>query len=265
MTEPPISAPSIAGKVYVISGASRGVGLAICRVLHARGARFAMLARNEAELAEHAGEFGEQAFPVRCDVSDKQSVMAAVDAAAAHFGRIDGLVNNAGVATIAPVEQIAFEDMETMFKVNLMGPIYLTQACLPHMRKSGGGNILNISSTSVRHPEEFPYTGGYTSIKSALERLTVDLRAEVSRDNIAVTLFSLGSTISYFGTGWDPEITAKAFAEWSARGGMAPDTMDAALPAEMIVRCLESPPKACADFIQFRPYAERPKGPAMAG
>lgn len=255
----------ISGKVFIVTGASRGVGLAICRVLHARGARFAMLARSAGEIEEHAAGFGDQASAVACDVGDRASAVAAVCEAAKRFGGIDGLINNAGVAKIAPVEELAEEDLSLMFRINVQGPLNMIQAVLPHLRKRGGGNILNISSASVRYPEEFPYNGGYSAVKAALERLTTELRVEVSCDNVAVTLFSLGSTLTHFGTGWDPAMSARAFAEWIARGGSAPATMDTALPAEAIVRCLETPAGACADFIQFRPYASMPKGPMMAG
>jgi NAD(P)-dependent dehydrogenase (short-subunit alcohol dehydrogenase family) len=258
------AAPDISGKVYIVTGASRGVGLAISRVLQARGARFAMLARTEAELEQHAAQFGKQALAVACDVTDRARAFTAVAQVAEHFGAIDGLINNAGLGRIAPVERIKEDEFAQMFRVNVQGPLNLIQAVLPHLRAQGGGNIVNIGSASVRHTEEFPYTGAYASMKAALERLTVELRIEVSDDNIAVTLFSLGSTMTHFSAGWEPELAAEAFAEWIRRGGPAPATMDPALPAEAIVRCLESPASACADFIQFRPYASMPKGGVVA-
>jgi NAD(P)-dependent dehydrogenase (short-subunit alcohol dehydrogenase family) len=258
-------APDIAGKVYIITGASRGVGHAVCKALHARGARIALLARTLEEIQAHATEFGERAFAVRCDVGSRDDCFAAVKEVAGHFGGVDGLVNNAGVAKIAPVEKILEDDLTQMFRINVLGTMFMIQAVLPELRKRGGGHILNISSVSVRDPSEFPFTGGYTCSKAALERLTQELRTEVSAENIAVTLFSLGSTLTYFGVGWDPEITAAAFAEWIARGGVAPQTMDPSIPAEQIVRCFEMPPSACFDFIQFRPYATMEKGRQMAG
>ena len=259
------AAPDISGKVYIVTGASRGVGFAICHVLHARGARFAMLARTEAEIRDHAARFGERALAVPCDVTDHAGVFAAVAKVAGHFGGIDGLINNAGSARLAPVERIREGEFAEMFRVNVQGPLNMIQAVLPYLRARGGGNIVNISSASVRYTDEFPYNGAYSSVKAALERLTVELRVEVSDDKIAVTLFSLGSTMTHLGVGWEPELAAEAFAEWNRRGGMASATMDPALPAEAIVRCLESPASACADFIQFRPYASMPKGRVMAG
>jgi len=260
-----IAAPDIADKVYIVTGASRGIGLAVCKVLNARGARFAMLARTIEEIEAYAAEFGGQALAVRCDVGSRDDCFAAVAQVAKHFGGVDGLINNAGVAKIAPVERMSEEDLTLMLRINVLGAMFMVQAVLPHLRARGGGNIVNISSVSVRDPSEFPFTGGYTSSKVAVERLMQELRAEVSKDNIAVTLFSLGSTLTHFGVGWDAETTAEAFAEWIARGGLAPATMDPALPAEAIVRCLESPPGACADFVQFRPYATMEKGRMMAG
>ena len=259
------AAPDIAGKVYIVTGASRGVGLSVCKALQARGARIALLARTLEEIQAHAAAIGEQAFAVRCDVGSRDDCFAAVAAVVGHFGGVDGLVNNAGVAMIAPVENIPEDDLVKMFRINVFGAMFMVQAVLPELRKRGGGHILNVSSVSVRDPSEFPFTGGYTCSKAALERLTQELRAEVSADNIAVTLFSLGSTLTYFGVGWDPEVTAAAFAEWIARGGLAPQTMDPSIPAEQIVRCFEMPPSACFDFVQFRPYATMEKERQMAG
>jgi len=261
MTE---AAPQLKDRVYIVTGTSRGVGVEIARALHRRGARVGMLARTLSDLEEHARAFGEQALAVACDVGDKASAEAAVSRIAAHFGRIDGLVNNAGLSRIAPVERLGEDDLLLMFRVNVIGPVNMIRAVLPHLRARGGGNILNISSSSVRDPSEFPFLGGYAASKAALERLTQELRIEVSRDNIAVTLFSLGSTLTHFGTGWAPDIAEEAFAEWNRRGGTAPATMDPALPAEAIVRCLESPVGACANFIEFQPYLAMEKGRRMA-
>jgi len=259
------AASDLKDKVYIVTGTSRGVGVEIARALHGRGARIGMLARTAAELEENARAFGDRALAVPCDVGDRASAQAAVAQVVAHFGGLDGLVNNAGLSRISPVERFSEDDLMLMFRVNVIGVVNMVQAALPHLRARGGGNILNISSASVRDPSEFPFLGGYAASKAALERLTQELRIEVSRDNIAVTLFSLGSTLTHFGTGWGPEITAEAFAEWDRRGGSAPATMEAALPAEMIVRCLESPPGACASFIEFQPYAAMEKGRRMAG
>ncbi|WP_157215129.1 SDR family oxidoreductase [Flavisphingomonas formosensis] len=258
------AAPDITDKVYIVTGTSRGVGVEIARTLHRRGARIGMLARTLADLEENAREFGDRALALPCDVADRAVAQAAVTRIAEHFGGIDGLVNNAGLSRIAPVERLSEEDLLLMFRVNVIGVVNMVQAVLPHLRARGGGNILNISSSSVRDPSEFPFLGGYAASKAALERLTQELRIEVSRDNIAVTLFSLGSTLTHFGTGWAPEITEEAFAEWDRRGGAAPATMDPSLPAEAVVRCLESPPGACANFIEFQPYAAMEKGRRMA-
>lgn len=258
------AASEVRGKVYVVTGASRGVGYAVCQALHARGARFGMLARTAKEIEAHADAFGDLALAVPCDVGDRASVDAAIARVVRRFGGLDGLVNNAGMSRIAPVERLTEADMLTMFRINVLGPLNMIQALLPHLRARGGGHILNISSAGVRDLAEFPFLGGYASSKAALERLTAELRVEVAaRDNIAVTLFSLGSTMTYFGVGWDEAITAEAFTEWNRRGGQAPATMDAAQAAEAIVRCLEAPLGVCADFIQFRPYLEIPKQRVM--
>lgn len=258
------AAAAIEGKVYIVTGTSRGVGVEIARALFRRGARIGMMARTASELEENAREFGDRALAVPCDVADRASANAAVARVARHFGAIDGLINNAGLSKISPVERFSEEDLLLMFRVNVIGVVNMVQAVMPHLRAQGGGHIINISSASVRDPTEFPFLGGYAASKAALERLTEELKIEVSADNVAVTLFSLGSTLTHFGTGWAPEIAAEAFAEWDRRGGKAPATMDAAIPAEAIVRCLEAPPGACANFIEFRPYAAMEKGRRMA-
>ena len=208
------AAPELTGKVFIVTGASRGVGAAIAKTLHARGARVALLARATEEVAANAAALGEGALGIGCDVADRAQVFAAVDQVVAAFGGVDGLVNNAGIARIGPIDILSPADLTLMFQVNVLGVLNATQAVIPHLRARGGGNILNISSASVSDPTEFPFLGGYAAVKAALERMTEELRIEVSKDDIAVTTFRLGSTLTYFGTGWDPAITERAFAEW---------------------------------------------------
>ena len=140
--------------VALVTGAARGIGLAIARLFLQRGHRVAMLDNDEATLARaeaalrHEG-FGEPlAMAVPADVSHPQQVDAAVARTLAHFGRIDALVNNAGVAVFKPMLEHTAAEWERVIAVNLTGPFLCTQACAPVMLRHGGGSVVNIASIS---------------------------------------------------------------------------------------------------------------------
>jgi len=139
-------------RVAVVTGAARGIGLAIARMFLARGDAAVLLdidARTLAvESAVLAGEFGERVLAIACDVSDPQQVQQAVARTDQQYGRIDALVNNAGVAVFKPLTETSFEEWRYVMGTNLDGPFLCSQACVPVMRKAGGGSIVNIASIS---------------------------------------------------------------------------------------------------------------------
>ena len=143
------------GKVVVITGASRGIGAAAVRAFSAAGAKVAALARSESQVAELAAELGPNVMALGCDVADWGSVRAATGAVTAHFGRLDVLVNNAGV--IDPIARLADADVTAWSQsidVNLKGVFHGMKAVLPVMRAQGSGTIITVSSGAATNPLE---------------------------------------------------------------------------------------------------------------
>lgn len=143
------------GKVVVITGASRGIGAAAARAFAAEGARVALLARDAAAIAALAGEIGPEAMALGCDVAEWGQVQGAVAAVLARFGRIDVLVNNAGV--LEPIARLAEADPADWGRVqdiNLKGVFHGMKAVIPAMRAQGGGTIITVSSGAAVRPLE---------------------------------------------------------------------------------------------------------------
>jgi NAD(P)-dependent dehydrogenase (short-subunit alcohol dehydrogenase family) len=145
----------VQGRVVVITGASRGIGAAAVRAFAAAGAKVAALARSESQVAELAAELGPNVMALGCDVADWGSVHAAMGAVTSHFGRIDVLVNNAGV--IDPIARLADADVTAWSQsidVNLKGVFHGMKAVLPAMRAQGSGTIITASSGAATNPLE---------------------------------------------------------------------------------------------------------------
>jgi len=137
--------------------------------------------------------------------------------------------------------------------VNFLAPVFACQAVIPHLRKRGGGRILNVTSASARHMDEFAHIGIYSSTKAALERYTAELREELKAENIGVTALSPGGAETSFGSGWRPEMAQKAFAEWIARANRFDGSMAAETVGEAIANCFELPPGVAYDYVDIRP------------
>lgn len=193
-------------KTVVVTGGSRGLGLLLARRLAAEGARLVLLARDADELqraSRELGEAGGNVLPIPCDITQRDQVESAIQQAAARFGGIDVLINNAGVIQVGPIEHMRIEDFEEAMKVHLWGPLYATMAVLPHLRQRGEGRIVNISSIGGK--VAFPHLGPYATSKFALTGLSDALRAELRRENIYVTTVCPG----LMRTGSPPNITTK--------------------------------------------------------
>lgn len=179
---------SFRNRVVVITGGSRGLGLVLARELARQGARLALLARDANELERARGKLsalGAEVLAMPCDVRVEAQVNEAMARAVTHFGRVDVLINNAGVIKVGPLEHMSLDDFEEALAIHLFGPLYTTLAALPHMRAAGSGRIVNISSIGgkIAVPHLLPYTVS----KFALVGLSDGLRAELRRHNIRVT------------------------------------------------------------------------------
>lgn len=176
--------------VFLVSGASRGLGREIVRAALGAGHQVVAGVRRPDALDDLAGEYGDRLAVVTLDVTDAEAARAAVRTAVERFGRLDVLVNNAGYANVAPVEDAELDDFVAQVDTNLFGVVRLTQAALPVMREQRGGHIVQISSVGGRLAT--PGLGAYQSAKWAVGGFSSVLAKEVAPLGIKVTVIEPG-------------------------------------------------------------------------
>lgn len=178
------------GSVAIVTGASRGLGRAIARGLAAEGARVLAVARSVADLESLAAEFDGRVVAAPCDMADIAAVQDLVPTALSRFGRLDVVVNNAGIAPAQAFSDMPLEQWRHIFGVNVFGPVALIQAAGPHLRAQGSGKIINIGSLSSLRGK--PVLAAYSASKGALLRLTEALSAEWAKDGVCVNMIAPG-------------------------------------------------------------------------
>src|SRR5579885_377386 len=193
---------NIDGKVVLISGGSRGLGLAMAEEFGRRGAKLVLLARDAQELMDAQkilADEGIEAITIPCDITDERQVHEMVEQALRRVGQIDVLVNNAGIITAGPLQTLTREDFEYAMNDIFWGTLNMTMAVLPHMQERKQGRIVNIASIGgkVSVPRLLPYS----SAKFAVVGFSEGLRAELLRQGILVTtiapgLMRTGSTVN---------------------------------------------------------------------
>jgi NADP-dependent 3-hydroxy acid dehydrogenase YdfG len=183
---------NILGKVVVITGASSGLGEAAARRLANSGAKLVLGARRLERLQKLATELGlAPEAVVKTDVADASQVKALVDRAVSLHGRIDVLINNAGVMPHSPLERVKIEEWDRMIDVNIKGVLYGVAAALPHMIKQKSGHIINVASVAGHKVR--PGSAVYAATKTAVRVLSEGLRMEVKPYNIRTTIISPGA------------------------------------------------------------------------
>lgn len=232
--------------VAIITGASSGIGRATALALAARGVRVALPARSAEKLAELAAQCRES-LPLACDVCDETSVNEAVAATLARWGRVDILINSAGLSLNGSVDGYALSDWRTVLDTNLTGTFLTCRAVLPAMKRQNGGQIINISSGAGRNG--IKQMAAYCAAKFGVIGFTEALGLEVRQHNIRVSALLPGSVATDFSRVAKREATGS---EDSAPREIG-YSMTAAEVASVIVAMLEQPAQAWMSEVVLRP------------
>lgn len=238
---------NLSGHVALITGASSGIGEAAARALAAAGASVVVSARRKAKLDALVGELGEKAFAIEGDVSNEAEATAMVEQAVERFGRIDTLINSAGIIDSGGLESLAMENWRRVIEINLFGTMYACKAALPHMKAQQSGDIINISSTAGRRAAGL--MGAYSTSKFGLTGFTEGLRQEMGEYGVRVSIIEPGATETEVAGGiTDPQMRAAMEAHVSAEGAMQPSDI-----ADAIMLILGLPRRANVSQILIRP------------
>jgi short-subunit dehydrogenase len=187
------SSRRFAGKVVVVTGASSGIGESAARGFAAEGASVAVVARTEGALARLASDLernGSKALAVKADVSEPRAAAHVFERVVNELGGLDILVNNAGVNYRGAVEERRAEELAQIVQVNLLAPILFTRAAIPHLRKRGGGAIVNVASLAGRVP--LPHEATYSATKFGLRGFSFSVAEELRGSGITVSVVSPG-------------------------------------------------------------------------
>lgn len=236
------------GKVALVTGGSRGIGLAIARALLERGAKVAITATSDATLqagtaALKAVSEAAAVLPICADVRRHDQVEQAIDTAVRHFGGLDVLVNNAGVRVFRSVADMSVEEWHRVIETNVNGVFYSCHAALPHLRARGGGWIISVSS--LAGVNSFPEAAAYCASKAALNAFSESLMQEVRQDGIRVSYVMPGSVrTDFMGTPGQND-------EWK----LVPEDV-----AQVVVDLIAHPPRSLPSRVEIRPARPPKKG-----
>jgi NADP-dependent 3-hydroxy acid dehydrogenase YdfG len=242
---------NIAGKVVVITGASSGLGEAAARLLAEKGAKLVLGARRKERidaLVQEIGALGGSAEAVATDVTVRADVEALVGTAVDRFGRVDVMINNAGVMLVSPVERLKVEDWDRMIDVNIKGVLYGIAAVLPVMQRQKSGHLINVSSVAGHKVR--PTSAIYSATKHAVRALSEGVRQELKAYKIRSTIISPGAVA----TELVDRITEDDIRE------AAQPILKMAIPADSFARCvafaISQPDDVDINEILFRPTAQ---------
>ena len=242
----------IEGKVVVITGASSGLGEATARHLAAEGATVVLGARRIDRiqaLAEELEGNGGQALAVKTDVVHRDQVEALVNAAIDAYGRVDVMLNNAGIMPQAPLERLTVDEWDQQIDVNIKGVLYGIAAVLPHMQGRKSGHIINVSS--IAGHKVVPPGTVYCATKHAVRALSEGLRMEVTPYNIRSTIISPGAIDTELTDSIrDPEV-AEGFKAFYAETAIPADSF-----ARAVAFAISQPEEVDINEILYRPTAQ---------
>ena len=243
---------NIKGKVVVITGASSGLGEATARLLSAEGASVVLGARRVNRIQSLADELnakGGKALALATDVTNHEQVKNLVDAAVQKFGRIDVIINNAGIMPHSPLERLKIDDWNRTIDVNIKGVLYGIAAALPYMKQQKAGHIINVSSGAGH--KVTPNGAVYCATKHAVRALSEGLRVEVKPYNIRTTIISPGAVATELPNSiTEPDVAA----------GVSKFYKETAIPADSFARAvafaMSQPEDVDINEILFRPTSQ---------
>jgi NAD(P)-dependent dehydrogenase (short-subunit alcohol dehydrogenase family) len=231
------------GKIAIVTGGSRGIGFAIASALASRGASVTICGLDAAHLAEAGARLAKVApggavQTCRADVRDYAQVSKLLEASVLRFGGLDILVNNAAIGKFSLVSETPPDDWQAMIETNLSGVFHCCHAALPHLRRRGGGWIINISSLAGTNA--FAGAAGYSATKAGLNAFSEALMQEVRQDDIRVSYIMPGSVSTGFG--------GHGTADWK----LAPEDV-----AQVVVDLIEHPRRSLPSRVEIRPSKPR--------
>lgn len=218
----------VEGRVVAISGASRGLGRAVAQRLHAEGYGLSLGVREPEGLVERLGFDAARVSAHRYDATDRDTAQAWIEATLARHGRLDGLVNNAGIFRPTTFEVGGEEDLDAMWEVNVKGPYRVTRAALPALRASGRGRVVNIASTDGKRVRDGSASLGYVMSKHALVALSQATKFAGWEEGLRVTALCPGAI--------ETELIASVPGATPAANRLAPETV-----AEMVALLMRLP------------------------
>jgi NADP-dependent 3-hydroxy acid dehydrogenase YdfG len=239
----------IKNKVVVITGASSGLGEATARRLSAAGAKVVLGARRTKHLdalAKELTENGGNAIAITTDVTDREQVKTLVDAAVKTYGRVDVMINNAGLMPQAPLERLKVEEWDRMIDVNIKGVLYSIAAVLPYMKEQKSGHIINVSS--VAGHKVGPGFAVYAATKHAVRALSEGVRQEVKPYNIRTTVISPGAVATELPNGVTDPATAERIKKFYADIAVSADSF-----ARVVAFAMSQPEDVDINEVLFRP------------
>lgn len=240
-------APGLDGKVALVTGASSGIGEATARSLASAGANVVVAARRTDKLAALVADLDGRAVAFGGDVCAEADAFAMVEETIERFGRIDILVNSAGIIDAGGLESLSLEQWRKVIEINLWGTIYTCKAALPHLKAQGAGDIINISSTAGRRAAGL--MGAYSTSKFGLTGFTEGLRQEMGDHGVRVAIIEPGATETEVASGIADPTMQQAMQQHVSRDGvMQPDDI-----AEAIMFLLSLPRRANVSQMLIRP------------
>jgi len=247
------------GTVALVTGASSGIGEATAEILAKHGAAVALVARRIDRLDDLAAKLksdGASVLPIQADVANRDEAYEAVDRVAAEFGRLDTVINNAGVMLLGPIENAPVEEWERMVNVNLLGLLYCSKAALPHLLKAADGeprgvaDLVNVSSVAGRVPRLG--SGVYNATKHAVGAFSESLRQEVTGRHVRVSLVEPGAVTTELVSHNRPEIRDQMSQRFAGT-----QRMDAADIADVIGYIVSRPRHVAINEVLVRPTEQQ--------